>query len=64
VRLSVLGTDKKVTAVAAGKAAYSLVGSGAVTVAAGTASVTAYSFVDGVGYHSSYSVPYAALSCE
>ncbi|WP_370545250.1 rhamnogalacturonan lyase [Herbiconiux sp. VKM Ac-1786] len=64
VRLSVLGTDKKVTAVAAGKAAYSLVGSGAVTVAAGTASVTAYSFVDGVGYHSSYSVPYAALSCK
>ncbi|WP_375163858.1 rhamnogalacturonan lyase family protein [Herbiconiux gentiana] len=64
VRLSALGTDKKVTAVAAGKAAYSLVGSGAAAIAAGTASVTAYSFVDGVGYHSSYSVPYAALSCK
>ena len=62
IRLSALGVEKKESGVAPGKAVHRLVGSGRSSVAAGTASVTAYSFVDGVGYYSSYTVPYAALS--
>ncbi|MCS5734759.1 fibronectin type III domain-containing protein [Herbiconiux sp. CPCC 203386] len=63
IRLSVLGVDKKESAVAPGKAVYSLVPAGQTSVAAGSATVTAFSFVDGVGYHSTYTVPFAALAC-
>ncbi|MFE1665307.1 fibronectin type III domain-containing protein [Microbacterium sp. P02] len=63
IRLSVRGVDKKQSAVAPAAAVYNLVPSGQTSVAAGAASVTAYSFADGVGYHSTYSLPYAAITC-
>jgi hypothetical protein len=64
IKLTALGVDKKVAGVAPAKAAYNLVDSGHASVAAGTATVTAYSFVDGVGYHSTYPVPFAAITCK
>ena len=63
IKVTALGIDKKETGVAPAKAVYNLVGSGKASVTAGTATVAAYSYVDGVGYHSTYAVPYAAISC-
>ncbi|MDN3496816.1 fibronectin type III domain-containing protein [Planococcus sp. APC 4015] len=63
IKVTALGVDKKQSGVAQGKAVYNLVGSGAASVPAGEASVAAYSYVDGVGYHSTYQVPFAAITC-
>lgn len=64
VRLAALSSSVKKPGIAAGKAAYELIGSGAKSIAAGSATVTAYAWVDGVGYHATYPVSYAALTCR
>ncbi len=63
IRLAVLGTSAKTSGVAVGSAAYQLVPANALTVAGGSATITAYSFVNGVGYHSTYAVRYAGVTC-
>ncbi|WP_439590817.1 fibronectin type III domain-containing protein [Microbacterium sp.] len=63
IKVTALGVDKKESGVAQGKAVYSLVDGKRAALPAGNAAVAAYSYVDGVGYHSTYAVPYAALDC-
>ncbi|SDQ30918.1 rhamnogalacturonan lyase [Microbacterium sp. cf332] len=63
LRLSALAASVAKPKIAAGGAAYELLDSGARSVAAGTATVTGYAWTDGVGYHATYAVPYAALTC-
>lgn len=63
IRLTTPFGDKKFTAVATSKAAYNLFGSGAATVAAGTATIAGYTYTDGIGAYSTYTAPYAAIDC-
>ncbi|KAA9089604.1 rhamnogalacturonan lyase family protein [Microbacterium radiodurans] len=64
VRLSALGQSSASKGVAAGKAAYALLDSGSASVPAGSATITAYAWVDGVGYHATYPAAYAAVHCR
>ena len=64
VRLSVGGASVAKPKVAAGSAVYELFDSAERTVVAGSATVTAYAWVDGVGYHATYAAPYAAVTCR
>ncbi len=63
VRLAAVGSDVKKPAVAAGTAAYQLFDSGRDSLVPGTATVTAYQWIGGVGYHATYEVPYLSRLC-
>lgn len=64
VRLSTTFADKKFTSVAPGKASYAFLETGKKKVKAGTATVAAYYWADGKGYHEVYSLPYPAVNCR
>ncbi|WP_454051063.1 hypothetical protein [Cellulomonas sp. Marseille-Q8402] len=55
--------EKKWTGVADGSAVYQGFESGARSIPAGTVSVAAYAYDDGVGHHQVRTVPYAAVAC-
>ncbi|WP_424447097.1 rhamnogalacturonan lyase [Microbacterium arborescens] len=63
VRLAAVGGEHAQRKVAAGDAAYKLFDSGRDSLVPGTAKVTAYQWLDGVGYHATYDVPYLARMC-
>lgn len=63
VRLAAVGQDAKQPKIAAGAAAYRLFDSGRDSLVPGTATVTAYQWIDGVGYHSTYEVTYLSRLC-
>lgn len=63
VRLAAVGGEHAQRKVAAGDAAYKLFDSGRDSLVPGTAKVTAYQWLDGVGYHATYDVPYTARMC-
>ncbi|MET0303526.1 MAG: M20/M25/M40 family metallo-hydrolase [Microbacteriaceae bacterium] len=63
VRLSTTFADQKFTSVAAGKASYAFLQTGAKSVSAGSATVAAYYWADGKGYHEVYTLPYSAVTC-
>jgi hypothetical protein len=55
--------EKKWTGVANGTAVYQGFESGERLIPAGTVSVAAYAYYDGVGHHQVRTVPYGAVSC-
>lgn len=63
IRITTAYHDQKFTGVAASKAALSIHQSSLASIPAGNATVAAYYWAEGKGYHEIYSVPYAAKSC-
>lgn len=63
VRITTTYGDQKFTSVAAGKASLSAQTTRLTSIPAGTATVAAYFWADGKGYHEVYTLPYAALTC-
>ncbi|WP_219817640.1 rhamnogalacturonan lyase [Microbacterium sp. Ru50] len=63
VRLAAVGGEHAQQKVAAGDAAYRLFDAGRDSLVPGSATVTAYQWLDGVGYHATYDVPYFARMC-
>lgn len=63
VRLTAVGGEHAQKKVAAGAAAYQLFDSKRDSLVPGSAKVTAYRWVDGVGYDATYDVPYLARLC-
>jgi hypothetical protein len=61
IRLSTPFGEKKFNKVQPGQAAYERFDSGQTVVAAGSATIAAYKWVDGAGKYSTFSAPYAAL---
>jgi len=63
IRLAAVGAEVKQSRVAPGSAAYRLFDSGRDSLAPGSATVTAYQWIDGVGYHATYEVSYLSRLC-
>ncbi|GAA5190819.1 hypothetical protein GCM10023322_46840 [Rugosimonospora acidiphila] len=64
ISLGAAGATQKSSAVASGKAAYHLFDTGASSAAGGNATVAGYSSRGGVGYYSTYTAAYSAISCK
>ncbi|RSM47525.1 hypothetical protein DMB66_48170 [Actinoplanes sp. ATCC 53533] len=63
ITLSTAYGSKKFAGVAKGKSAAKVFGSGKKRIGAGKASITGYTYVDGVSYSSTYLASYAARKC-
>jgi Zn-dependent M28 family amino/carboxypeptidase len=64
VRLSTTFADKKFTGVPAGSASYAFLQTKDRKLGAGTATVAAYYWADGKGYHETYDVAYSSIRCR
>lgn len=63
VKLSALGSEKKSSGMADTEWVSTVVNSRQSSIDGANATITAYSYLDGVGYHSTYVVPLAATTC-